>query len=383
MAGRGPGRGTLRPVVRHGRRVFEGDWTDASGRRHRCILGESKRDAERALSKRIRERDMERAGLVVTHGLDRPLDELVDAYMVKLRGYAKERTIHDAEVALRRIAAHLRARSVRELTKPLLAAYQIARQKDDVSHKTINTEVATLQAALNYAVKMGQLAHNPVRGLEPLPVTDDFRRRKARELTEAEIDRLLEAAVKLDRHAKGIPRAPLLASFIYTGARLSELTSVRWLDLDLASRMLRFRPEITKTKSRRKIALSPELVESLIQLRFEQTRQLLREPTRTDTIFLTPRGRPWPRNGARLRRYLEVVCAHAGIEKCDPSGVVHLHALRHTFTSRLFRSGASIKTVQALTGIKSVQLLLDVYTHVNDDDLHDAIGNLPKLRNLA
>ena len=53
-----------------------------------------------------------------------------------------------------------------------------------------------------------------------------------------------------------------------------------------------------------------------------------------------------------------------------------LHELRHTYVSRLVRAGANPKVVQSLVGHSTIDVTMQVYSHVNEDDLWDAVCNL-------
>lgn len=59
------------------------------------------------------------------------------------------------------------------------------------------------------------------------------------------------------------------------------------------------------------------------------------------------------------------------------------HALRHTFLSRLGRSGASAKVMQRLARHSTVGLTLDRYTHAGLFDLQAAVDKLPPLPTIS
>ena len=46
---------------------------------------------------------------------------------------------------------------------------------------------------------------------------------------------------------------------------------------------------------------------------------------------------------------------------------VHAHTLRHTFATRCAEAGIAVKVVQKWLGHSTVQMTLNVYTHVNPD----------------
>lgn len=380
LTGRGPGRGTLRSVEVRGQQVWQADWTGADGKRHRRFLGRNRRDAERALARIIDERDAELMGVARPSGLDMPLESVIAQYLADLRTRARRQTIHDANVAMTRIAREAALRSVRDVTKARIMEWRERRVRGGASHKTANTEVSTLSAAINLAVRLDQVATNPLQGLRALPVTAQHRRRLPRALNEAEIARLLHAAMVHDRTHAGLPRGPLLRTLIETGARWSEAVAVTWVDLDFDRGELRLRPETTKTKVERVIPIRGELLDVIAEMRAQQAIRAGHEPRPHDGIFLTPEGKRWPKNGARFRAWLAKILQRAGIERVDANGrVVHVHAMRHTFATRLARHGVPVQTAATLTGHRSISVLMGVYTHLASEDAKAAIRALPPL----
>ena len=55
------------------------------------------------------------------------------------------------------------------------------------------------------------------------------------------------------------------------------------------------------------------------------------------------------------------------------------HSLRHSYLSRLGRSGASAKVMQKLARHSTVELTLGRYTHANLHDLAAAVDGMPRL----
>ena len=72
--------------------------------------------------------------------------------------------------------------------------------------------------------------------------------------------------------------------------------------------------------------------------------------------------------------------AEAGIEYRDAAGrVVDFHALRHTYISRLVRSGANVKVAQELARHSTPTLTLGRYAHVKLVDQTRALDALPAI----
>jgi site-specific recombinase XerD len=59
---------------------------------------------------------------------------------------------------------------------------------------------------------------------------------------------------------------------------------------------------------------------------------------------------------------------------------VDLHALRHTYGTRLVASGVDIKTVQTLMRHSSPILTLGIYVHADKNRLRQAVEKLPAIR---
>jgi integrase len=379
-SGRAPGRGRLYAIERNGVRIWRGEWSDARGARHRVQLGTNRADAERALSKVIRDRDLERFGLRTEGGQDVALDAVFDAYLVELKSRARSEAVTSTDRTVARLRRRFASRRVRDVSKAVVQDYRRTRLAEGAAASTVNHEVALLKAALACAERGELIGTNPLAGLRSLPVKPEHRRRVARALNEGEITRLLAAAEEMDRESDRFPAAVLVRALIVTGARWSEMISTTWQDLDESSRpALHLRPDRTKTGVGRSIPLSPDMLASIQGLRRATVRWTGRLPDREARIFRRADGKPWSSATAGFRGHLLEAFDRAGIQRITPEGRVHVHALRHTFATRLARAGVPIQHAQLLTGHRSIAILAGVYTHLALEDARDAIAKLPPL----
>jgi integrase len=379
----GYGRGTLRWVlISGGVRCVEADYRDARGKRCRSVIAGSMADARTILAKLIRERDLELAGMGVDRGLSMRLDELAAEYLADLRTRkARPRSIVEAKAGLERLARDLGARTVRDIRAPLVMAWRDRRVAGGASNKTANTEVGYLKAALALAVRKGHLAAHPLHGLKGLEVTGRHQVRRARTVSDWELGRIFAAADELDREAarKQLPRAPLVRALAMTGARWSELVSATWRDLDAELGALTFRAETTKGNRERTIPLAYALLAEILTLPTKYAAAGVRV-TPGMPIFLSPRGQPWARGRQNFYRHIRDVFVRASVAIKDETGrVVHVHALRHTFATRCFKAKLAVPQVQLLTGHRSTRVLLEIYTHLANDEARSAIDSLPSL----
>ena len=80
------GRGRIRKVRNQaGQWVYQGDWVDAAGGRHRKELAPDKRTADRLLAEIVRKRDMALAGLGAEVGQERRLAAIKHLYIADLK----------------------------------------------------------------------------------------------------------------------------------------------------------------------------------------------------------------------------------------------------------------------------------------------------------
>ncbi len=404
MRGRAIGRGRL--VRRRNKRgtVYVGDWSDASGKRRRQVLSTDRRVAERQLGDIIRRRDLELAGLGREESHDRLLEEVRGLYESDLEQRVSAGHLSNLKGRLKRVLGGLRARRVSELQTSDLLEWRRRRIEDGASNRTANLDVAAVQGMLRWAVDCDVIASNPLAKLKRLPQGQKHQRYRRRALTEAEIERFLTAAIEDDaeqaRHVaaertikngtKGsryagrershrVPQYPLWLALVETGARWGALSQTVWQDLDEESATLRLRAETAKSGREQTNPIRKELVQELVALRELQTELLGDVPGDGDRIFLTPRGEPWGKQSRNAMRIFDRLLDRAELEKIDASGQkLDIHALRHTYGTRLLRAGVGLHQVQKLMGHSSPELTARVYAHLVCDDLRDAVERLPR-----
>lgn len=401
MRGRALGNGTLRTRKRaDGSRVYVGDYRDARGKRKRVVLGSDGRVAARRLAELVRKRDLILAGLQTEELEDTTVEELLRVYGDYQLGRCRTRTVTATRSAVRRVAQALGAEYVRELEADAYLAYRRRRLLDGRAAGTINREHAAIAGMLRWGVKNRLIASNPLEHVGTMRETPKTRRA----LSESEVRRLMLAARHEDyeqserraakqtilNRTKGpgyaarvrserIPQAALWLALLETGARFGELAACTWSDLDQDYLKLRLRAEHTKSMRERWIPLRQNLVDELRGLRTVHEMVTGSIPRAGDLIFLTPSGVPWRGNVRNALRVFRRLLVLAEIPLEDEEGRrVNIHALRHTFATRLARSGVGLVEAQKLLGHSDPKLTARVYTHLEVDQLRDAIAKLPE-----
>ncbi|HET7128644.1 MAG TPA: site-specific integrase [Gaiellaceae bacterium] len=210
---------------------------------------------------------------------------------------------------------------------------------------TIRNTLNPLRALFRRAVARGEVAVNPVTGVE-LP---SIRGRRDRVASPSEAAALIGAVRDDDR--------AVWATAFYAGLRLGELLALRDEDVDLDAGVIRVERSwdphvgVIEPKSR----AGRRAVPIVAALRPHLAARKLRRPG-SGSFFLGDHERPFNRNALvnRANRAWE----HAGL---SPIG---LHECRHTFASILIAAGVNAKALSTYVGHSSIQITLDRYGHL-------------------
>jgi integrase len=238
-----------------------------------------------------------------------------------------------------------------------------------LSVTSINKTITRLGQILEVAVEYGLIASNPAKG----------RRRRLKPakpaavwLDRAEhIEALLDAARELDRHALAHGgqdqhggasyRRALLATLMFAGLRLGELTTLRWRDVDLAGKRITIRASKTDAGVRQ-VDLLPALHDELTTHKANAS-----AAAPDDFVFASDAGTELAQNNIRVRTLERAV--ELANERLIAAGDVPLpegltpHKLRHSFASLLVAIGTDPGAVMDQLGHADAGFTLRVYRH--------------------
>lgn len=209
-----------------------------------------------------------------------------------------------------------------------------------------NRVLALLSKMFNLAEKWGlrQDGSNPCRHVERFP-----ERRRERFLSEDELARL--GSVLKDVEQKGIESTEVVGAIrllLFTGCRLSEVLRLRWEDVDVDRRCLRFSDSKTGPK---RIPLNSAALDVLMALPRKSPWVI---PGRDPAEPLVNLAKPWK----RIREL-------AGLDD------VRIHDLRHTHGSSAAGAGLSLHLVGALLGHRQPATTAR-YAHLAEDPVREA-----------
>jgi integrase len=220
--------------------------------------------------------------------------------------------------------------------------YKLDRLQQSASPATVNREVALLKHMFNMA-EHWQLffGRNPVRGVKFLE-EDNL---QIRSLSEAEQEKLLQCCS---------PYLQDLVTFaINTGLRLGEILNLRWEEVDLENAVIKML--VRKNRRMLEVPLNDTavaVVNGWCGLR------------KCEFVFYNPEtGGQWKDLWLGLKK----ACRKAGLDDLT------WHTFRHTFATRLTRSGVDLVTVKELLGHSSVSVTMR-YAHTNRDAKKRAVA---------
>jgi integrase len=242
-------------------------------------------------------------------------------------------------------------RRLRDLTIDLIAAWSRANERT-FAPTTARLALTTLNRVLQFAVRRGWLAANPVTKLEP-GEKPRWRPRPAAILEPTELALVLSYSGSL---------RPLFEVMAYTGLRIGEARGVNWSDLDFEAGLLhvhrqldmnRLPHQLKTSAARRDVVLAPSVIRLLKE---HWLRSNHRGPD--DLVFCTQEGRgiDYRKVAVRFRAAVD----QAGIRH---SGRLTLHSLRHGYASVLIASGLDVVFVARQLGHANPATTLSIYAH--------------------
>lgn len=222
---------------------------------------------------------------------------------------------------------------------------------------TMRRELNVLVAAINYVsrtrAKLLPATDVPYIPLPTAPAAKDVW------LTEKEVDQLLTVAALENQRYPEVDRGYLFTHIaLATASRRRAIEMLKWDQVDMAARLIHFRPAGSVQTNKRRVAvpISDELLPVLADAFDKRT---------SDFVLHT--------DASAVRRF-EAICERAfrttGNEKF--MGITP-HTLRHTAATLMARAGVPLFEIAGVLG-DTMQTVLRVYAHHCPDHLRGAVN---------
>jgi integrase len=232
---------------------------------------------------------------------------------------------------------------------------------------------AVLSCALTTAVENGILAQNICKNV----VLPKVPRKKHDALDKEQATRLVAAA-------RGRRLWFLVLMAITTGARLGELLSLHWKDIDMENRRISIHRTVSRISGKGQVERSQPKTSSGVR-RLVLTQAVFDGIAEQQAFIANIRqrsGSRWKnldlvfpnRNGSYLnadqvRNELRVILAEAGLSART------FHKLRHSAATILFAAGVNPKVVQEMLGHSNISMTLGLYGDVLPD-MQQEVANI-------
>ncbi len=241
---------------------------------------------------------------------------------------------------------------------------QCGKNGSPLAQSSIKKILLTLSQAYEQAIKLNMLYQNPCEFV----VLPKKEKKKAVAFTADEQQRFLS-------HCTFDTTYDCLFIFAFnTGMRMGELFALTWADIDFDNEIIRVNKNLTvvgdyddNTSTKTKTLINSTKTESG-EREIPMTKQALqvlkaqKERNNDDCVFVFHSKNKTPLMKRNVYRVFERL-----LKLSDISSPVTFHSIRHSFATRLLERGADIKTVSTLLGHQSIQITLDIYSHVSNN----------------
>jgi len=335
----------------------------------------TKKDAEKRLSELLHQKDI--GSLVLSKRIT--FAEYLNQW---IRDYAKAKLSQRSydrykDVLERCIIPVLGNIQIAQLSPNQLQRLYSSWLNKGLSPATVLYHHHVIHTALQSAVKWQLVGRNVSDAVE-IPKE---RRPEMQTWNEDEITQFLS-------YVKDSPYYALFYTALFTGMRRGELLALQWPDIDLLTGQISVNRSIHQLKdnsftyaqpkserSRRTIALTPSNIHILREYQEKQILDRAYLGIKTDSIlvFSTIQGEPIRPN--TVTRAWHTLAQRAGVK------VIRLHDARHAHASILLKQGIHPKVVQERLGHASIEMTLDLYSHVAPGMQEAAAANFDKMFN--
>lgn len=272
-------------------------------------------------------------------------------------------------------------------------------KREGYSKGYIENTRKTVNMIFKRAQMNGIIITNPVERTILPKIENRVENPRRRALTEQEQKKFLECASG---------RETFYADIFYlgfsTGMRIGEINALEWQDIDFSKLEIRINGTMIKVagsdyykgslktkESKRIIPLLPEIAKRLKKHKAEQARMKMMlgdkwEPVKglEHLVFTTIFGKPL--TALSVSRYIDSTVNAVNRAEKKKAAEEHRkpelmetfcpHSMRHTFATRALERGIPPKVVQGYLGHSSVDITLNIYTHVTEELKRDEIQKI-------
>ncbi|NQT73585.1 MAG: site-specific integrase [Chloroflexi bacterium] len=353
-------RGSIQKQSKDSWRLFIDTGRDENGKRRRktVTVQGGKSDAQRKLRELLSAVDN---GIPITLA-KQTLAEYLQDWLQRKESKVSPKTILDYEGIIRRyLTPRLGHIPIGKLTPHHVEELHSYMAGEGLSARSVQYAHRVLSQALKHAVRMEMLGRN-VCDVVDVP---SIRRKEMRVMDTDEVQTFLNVTQES-------PLWPVFFLAIYTGLRKGELLGLRWRDVDLSKATISVNQTAIRIKgngvvisepktaySRRMISLPASATRLLIDLKLKRKSECESHNLEWDEsslVLCNSVGEPLSPD----------TVTHTFSRALESAGLPHMrfHDLRHTHATLMLKEGVHPKVVSERLGHASINITLDIYSHV-------------------
>jgi integrase len=288
------------------------------------------------------------------------LDDAFKPYLEWVKVHKKTYKHNDEQPYYKHIQPHLGTRELISLTandfeklKKLKLEEKNPKTEKPLSPKTVQMILALARQIINYAINNNLVKNysNPIaNGRVKMPKVDNA---KVGYFTREQAKKLLD---KLEQRKQPLAYN-LTMILLYTGARFSEVTNLKWYDVNFETRLIFF--NTSKDGEPRHIYIGDTLLELLLSLK-------KKSKSKNDYVVPATNGKQILQMPRQWQLIVDEIVAN---NKTAGKYRLTVHSLRHTHASWLAISGMNILEIKEQLGHKKLDMTLR-YSHLIPSQRH-------------
>ena len=251
------------------------------------------------------------------------------------------------------------------------------------SYSTIKKAYNAVNATLNLAVERDYITKNPCARIV-LPKQTKRAKADIVCFTDQEVKAITESA--LHKYSTGRYKYKHGYAFVIllnTGMRVGELLALKWSNVDFIGRYIHVTETRGQVKDRTKSEQKYTTVDRSTKTESSDRYIPINKQTEEALDYFKSLGYNNPyvmaNSDKGVLSYRNLHRAFANILEDNKIDHGSIHSLRHTFATRLFKSGVDIKVISELLGHSDISITYDIYTHVIAEQKKKAVDILDNL----
>ena len=271
-------------------------------------------------------------------------------YLVKERNYSSNTIIaykNDLNVFKEFCLKEFNHKNLNTSNYSFIRSWIVSLVESGLSNRSINRKISVLRSYFNFLLKIDEIDKNPLKNHKPLKEE----KKVQVPFSEKEINLLLNGDF-FKKDYEGTMIKTLIELFYSTGLRLSEVTNLKNISVDLDNNKIKV---LGKRNKERIIPIIDSLKNQL--LKFQELKKQIIKGTESEFFFVNEKN-------IKLKNIYVYKLVNNYLNKVSTKSKRSPHMLRHSFATHLLNNGADINSVKELLGHASLAAT-QIYTHTS------------------